>query len=54
MKHLCELSKKGIDKNLDKILVSVNEPSFICRKCARVANRKERLCKPVKLSALAR
>jgi hypothetical protein len=52
MKHLCELSKKGVGKNLPKILETVTNPVFICQKCGRVADRKARLCKPAKISDL--
>lgn len=52
MKHLCDLCKKGVDKNLSKILEAVDDPKFLCQKCIRVSNDKERLCKPAKLSSL--
>ena len=51
MKHLCELSKKGVEKNLSKILSIVLESKYICLKCARVSNREARLCKPQTLRA---
>jgi hypothetical protein len=46
MKHLCELSKKGVEKNLSKILTIVLEPKYLCLKCARVSSLEARLCKP--------
>jgi hypothetical protein len=38
----------GIDLKVIKPLV--NAPKFICKACGRVANRKENLCKPVRLA----
>jgi hypothetical protein len=52
MKHLCELSKKGVDKNIVKILAVVTTPEYLCMKCARVSSKKERLCKPSKIESL--
>jgi hypothetical protein len=52
MKSLCALSKKGVKQNLPKIMESVRDPQFICEKCARVANTKERLCKSVKINTM--
>ena len=48
-KPLCELkkSRKGDSKIYKKL---VHEPSHVCRKCGRVANRKRVLCKPLKLA----
>lgn len=49
MKHLCDLSKKGVETNLDKILTLVVNPKYICLKCARVSNDENRLCKPKRI-----
>jgi hypothetical protein len=46
MKHLCSLSKKGVDENMKKIVSLIVDPKFICMKCARVSNIEDRLCKP--------
>ncbi len=46
MKRMCKLDKKMLDKQFDEVLEAVRKPEFICRKCAHVANRKEKLCKP--------
>jgi len=51
MKHLCDLNKKGYDKVAEKVVLLVNDPRFICKKCLRVANSDERLCKPVILNS---
>jgi hypothetical protein len=45
MKHLCSLSKKGVQENMKKIVSLVVDPQFICLKCARVSNNSDRLCK---------
>lgn len=45
-KHLCKLNKKEVEDNLKKIALLVNNPAFICSKCARVANEDELLCHP--------
>ena len=50
MKHLCDLNKKGYEKESDKIENIVRNPKFICKKCIRVANVKDRLCKPTKIN----
>ncbi|MEJ2593777.1 MAG: hypothetical protein P8100_01280 [bacterium] len=52
MKHLCALNKKGFDKNLSKILDAIQDPTHICKKCSRVANTKDRLCKPTDMKSL--
>jgi hypothetical protein len=43
------MSKKDIEKNIDKIMSVVNKPKYVCAKCARAANEKEIVCKPVKI-----
>ena len=47
MECLCDLDKKKIEKQLEKIKLMVNQPRWICRKCARAANKEEFVCKPV-------
>ena len=51
MKKMCELKKEQIEANLNKILVRVKQPDHICKKCARSANTKEILCKPVRFES---
>jgi len=46
-KSFCDLSKDEIAEKLDEIISLVNKPKYICRKCARAANEKTHLCKPV-------
>ena len=52
-KTLCDWSKGKIEKHADKLLELVREPSFFCRKCARVANTPKVLCEPRRLPAAA-
>lgn len=49
MKHMCDLSKKDFEKISEKVTIIVSNPRYICKKCLRVANVDERLCKPHKL-----
>lgn len=49
-KRLCKLIKKDIlDEDMEAFIKLVKDPRFICRKCGRVANSDELLCKPKKL-----
>lgn len=46
---LCDLSKKDLEKHLNKIIKFVDDPKYICVKCGRVANKKSLLCKEKKI-----
>jgi hypothetical protein len=48
-KTLCSLGRKQIEENIADLAEIVCNPKFICRKCARVSNKKKYLCKPAKL-----
>ncbi len=49
-KHLCYLNNIGYQiSNTKEYKGMVNDPKFLCKICGRVANKKESLCKPVKL-----
>jgi len=48
-KTFCDLSKDYVAKHLDEIIPLINNPKFICKKCARAANDETHLCKPVKI-----
>jgi len=50
-KKLCCLNWDEIEDHLDDLVEIVSPARHICRKCARVANKKKVLCKPVKLNA---
>lgn len=47
-KSLCKL-KKALKTNLDDYMLLVNQPTHVCAKCGRAANRKKLLCDPVKI-----
>lgn len=40
---------KDIEKKLKQLRKIVRDPQFACRKCGRVANDKDYLCKPLAL-----
>ncbi|MDD1783531.1 hypothetical protein LRP49_20360 [Enterovibrio sp. ZSDZ35] len=48
-KTLCEWKTKEIENGLDDLLKLVKKSEYVCRKCARVANTKKVLCKPIPL-----
>jgi hypothetical protein len=49
-KTLCEIFKKDMDKDdLRKYASLLSSPKYICKKCGRAANEKERVCKVVKI-----
>ena len=47
-KTLCEWEGRIEDK-LDKFRKIVEDPKYACCRCARVANKKKHLCKPISL-----
>jgi hypothetical protein len=47
IKSLCKLSKKDVSANIKEIISLTDTPSFICTKCARVANSKSLLCEAI-------
>lgn len=48
-KTLCDWDKKEIEKNMDALIQIIENPRFICRKCARSAHDAIHLCKPFKI-----
>ena len=48
-KPLCKWDKDEIKDNFKQLKKLVSEPRFICRKCARAANKADSLCKPEEL-----
>ncbi|MGJ8656226.1 MAG: hypothetical protein ACSHX6_07235 [Akkermansiaceae bacterium] len=54
LKTFCKWSPKQIQKNFDLLTELVTDPSFVCKKCARVSNNKRALCKPAQLPVIAK
>jgi hypothetical protein len=53
MKSICKLSKKDLARFLPELCSQLQDCRYVCRKCGRVAPKKERLCKPSSLSKVA-
>ena len=49
-KTLCNWDEKRIRNNIDKLRLIVDSPRFVCKNCARVANKKKYLCDPIRLT----
>jgi len=49
-KRLCKWKEEGIAKKFDKFIDIVRNPKFVCKKCGRVADKKNWLHKPVALN----
>lgn len=48
-KTLCELKRKDFVILEKEIIKSVKKGKYICKKCIRVSNSKDLLCKPKKM-----
>ncbi len=48
-KRLCKWKEDDLSKKFDKFKKIVSEPTFVCKKCGRVADKKKWLHKPVSL-----
>ncbi|WP_170253814.1 hypothetical protein [Acetobacterium paludosum] len=49
-KTLCKRVKEDyLKENLKEYITMVKEPKYICKKCGRVAEKEEMLCKPKKM-----
>ena len=53
LKTFCKWSPKQIEKHFDILIGLLEDPSHVCKKCARVSNDKKALCKPAKLPVVA-
>lgn len=51
LKTFCKWKEKDLSKRIDLFVSLTEEPAYVCRKCARVANTKKALCKPKSLPA---
>jgi len=47
---MCKYSKNDINDSFEDLKKKVSSPRYICRKCIRVAESKDCLCKPEKLA----
>ncbi len=47
-KKLCKLAK-DVEEYMEDYFSLMDKPRFLCRKCGRVANDKQNLCKPEKM-----
>jgi hypothetical protein len=47
-KTLCELDKLR-QKDFAAYVALVDQPAFVCQKCGRAANKKNRVCEPRKI-----
>ncbi len=45
-KKICKLNKEGFKKHEDLVLGQLQNPSFYCKKCYRVAQDEKLLCSP--------
>lgn len=50
-RKMCEWDKDRIEAKWDKFAAMVSKPKYACARCGRVADRKDRLCKPKALDA---
>lgn len=50
-KSFCKWKEKDISKRINLLNSLTEEPTYVCKKCARVANTKKALCKPKSLPA---
>lgn len=51
LKTFCKWKEKDISKRIDLLVSLTENPTFVCKKCARVANTKKALCKAMPLPA---
>ncbi len=48
-KELCKIKKSLLTKDLRAYMRLVDQPTHVCEKCGRVANKKKLLCRPLKI-----
>lgn len=49
---LCEIKRKDIPREIERIQKMVTQPEYICNKCLRSAAKKKFLCQPSSLEQL--
>jgi len=49
IKTFCKWTEKDIQKRVNLLADLVDEPRYVCKKCARVANSKKLVCKPMEM-----
>jgi hypothetical protein len=54
LKTFCKWTPKQIQKNIDLLTELLEDPCYVCKKCARSSNNKRALCKPTRLPTLAK
>jgi hypothetical protein len=45
--ELCEQRKTTLKENIQLYMQLIDQPTHVCEKCGRAANRKKLLCHPV-------
>ena len=52
-KELCKIKSSFRSKNMASYIKMVDSPTHVCKKCGRVANKKNLLCKPLKIVSVS-
>jgi len=47
---MCHLKRSTLKDHFEEVVNLVEKPKYICKKCFRVSNDKDLLCKPKKMS----
>ncbi len=47
--HLCDLDRKDIENDIASLVFLIQNPKYICKKCARVSNTESVLCKSLRI-----
>lgn len=49
IKKMCKANNKDYKEIKKELKELVNDPKFVCKKCLRVSNNEDKLCKPDEL-----
>ena len=52
-KSLCKWKKDSLVENFDQFAQIVSTPTYVCKKCRRVASEKKWLCSSVAIASIA-